>query len=179
MTDPQPDNVTELEQATSRQLRPGAPLDNDTAELRDGWLALGRSLDAENASFREEDLLARLLTDSESPLVVPRPPAPSRERFWPALLASALALAILVGVVHVWFANESNEALVGNGPTSSLGDDVTSIAAEWSDPLDDELDAAAYRVRTLVAQGTVVDDSLGNLADHMESMSDELTHSSL
>jgi hypothetical protein len=179
MTDPQPDNLSELEQATSRKLPPGAPLDNDTAELRDGWLALGRSLDVENAGFREEDLLARLLTDSESALVAPRPPAPSRERFWPALLASALALAILVAAVRFWFANENNEDLAGNAPTSGQSDDPATIAAEWSDPLDDELDAAAYRVRTLVAQGTVVDDSLGNLADHMESMSDELTHSSL
>jgi hypothetical protein len=179
MTDPQPDNMTEFEQATSRTLPQGAPLDNETAELRDGWLALGRSLDVENAGFREEDLLARLLTDSESPLVAPRPLAASRERFWPALLASALALAILVAGVRFWFTNESDERLAGNAPASGQGDDTATIAAEWSDPLDDELNAAAYRVRTLVAQGTVVDDSLVNLADHMESMSDELIHSSL
>jgi hypothetical protein len=49
----------------------------------------------------------------------------------------------------------------------------------WSDPLDDEIQGAAERLREIVAQGTGVDASLSNLSDHLESMSDDLTESSL
>jgi len=174
MTDREPSDRKLLELATSRSLSPGTPLDEGATELREGWLAMGRSLDCENASFHEADLLARLLTDVERPVELsPSASARQNERLWPALLASALALGLLVAVMNMsWFGNQPKVAIA---PTN----EQPAVVAQWTDPLDDELDAAAQQVSTLVAQGTEVDDSLSNLADHLESMSDELTNSTL
>jgi len=175
MTNQEPSDRKLLELATSRSLAPETSRDELAAELRQGWLAMGRSLDCENASFNEADLLGRLLTDVERPIEPLRPArAKQRDRFWPALLASALALGLLVAVMNTsWVGNQSKVAIV---PTT---EQPAVAAALWTDPLDDELDAAAQRVSTLVAQGNGVDASLSNLADHLESMSDELTNSSL
>jgi hypothetical protein len=177
MTDSHPYDQKQLEQATSRSLPPDSALDEDAAELRSGWLALGRALDGENASFREEDLLARLLTDVTGEH---EPPTPARTaqlgRLWPALLASALALTMLVAVARtLWVGDPHQTAANPEQP----GETTATAAADWEDPLDDELDEAAERVRWLVAQGTGVDASLSNLADHLESMSDDLFNSSL
>jgi hypothetical protein len=175
MTDHEPSDRKLLELATSRALAPCVSRDEWAAELREGWLAMGRSLDSENASFNEADLLARLLTDVERPIEPLRPArARQRDRLWPALLASALALGLLVAAMNTsWVGNPTKIAI------APPNEQPTVDAALWIDPLDDELDAAAQQVSTLVAQGTGFDDSLSNLADHLESMSDELTNSSL
>ena len=179
MTDNYPHDQKQLEQATSRSLPPDSELEDDAAELRSGWLALGRALDGENAGFREEDLLARLLTSGTREH---EPPTPTRTaqlgRLWPALLASALALTVLVAVARtLWVGNPRQTA----SPTipDQPGAAMATAATDWEDSLDDELDEAAERVRSLVAQGTGVDASLSNLADHLESMSDDLFNSSL
>ena len=175
MTDREPGDRKLLELATSRPLAPSTPLDEAAGELREGWLAMGRSLDCENASFDEADLLARLLTDVERPVeLAPAARAGQQDRLWPALLTSALAIGLLVAVMNMsWFEHQPK---IANAPGTEQS---AAFAAEWTDPLDDELDAAARQVSTLVAQGTGVDASLSNLADHLESMSDELTNSSL
>jgi hypothetical protein len=175
MTDREPSDRKLLERTTSRSLGSGTPLDEAAAELREGWLAMGRSLDRENTSFDEADLLARLLADVERPVELSSPAhAGPKDRLWPALLTSALALSLLVAVMNSpWVGNQPNIAVA---PTN---EQPAVAAAQWTDPLDDELDAAAQQVSTLVAQGTGFDDSLSNLADHLESMSDELTNSSL
>jgi type VI protein secretion system component VasK len=175
MTDREPNDRKLLELATSWSLAPGTLLDESAAELREGWLAMGRALDGQNANFSEADLFARLLNEAEQ-RVEPNQPArvKQRDRLWPALLASALALGLLVAVM--------NTSWVGNQPkiaTAPNSDQPAVDAARWTDPLDDELDAAAQQVSTLVVQGTGVDASLSNLADHLESMSDELTNGSL
>jgi len=175
MTDRDPNDRMLLELATSRSLAPGTSLDESTAELREGWLAMGRALDGQSANISEADLFARLLNEAER-RVEPNPPAhvKQRDRLWPALLSSALALGLLVAVMNsAWVGNQSKIASLPNNEQSAV------VAPQWTDPLDDELDAAAQQVSMLVAQGTGVDASLSNLADHLESMSDELTNSSL
>lgn len=175
MTDRDPFDRKLLELVTSRSPAPEASRDESAAELREGWLAMGRSLDCENASFNEADLLAQLLTGVERPIEPLRPArAKKRDRLWPALLASALALGLLVAVMNTWWVG--NQSKIAIAPTT---EQPAVAAAWWTDPLDDELDAAAQRVSMLVAQGSGVDVSLTNLADHLESMSDELINSSL
>jgi hypothetical protein len=179
MTDSHPHDLKQLEQATSRSLPPDSALDDDAAELRSGWLELGRALDGENASFREEDLLARLLTGVTREHEPPTPARPVQpERLWPALLASALALTMLMAVARtLWIGDPQQTAANPEQPGETTA--TATAAADWEDPLDDELDEAAERVRWLVAQGTGVDASLSNLADHLESMSDDLFNGSL
>jgi len=177
MTDNYPHDQKQLEQATSRSLPLDSALDDDAAELRSGWLALGRALDGENATFREEELLARLLTDvtrEHEPPTSARAALPGR--LWPALLASALALTMLVAVARMLWIGDPLQTVANPTISDQPGEET---ATDWEDPLDDELDEAAERVRSLVAQGTGVDASLSNLADHLESMSDDLFNSSL
>jgi len=180
MTDSHPHDLKQLEQATSRSLPPDSALEDDAAELRSGWLELGRALDGENASFREEDLLARLLTGVTREHEPPTPARPVQPgRLWPALLASALALTMLVAVARTLWVGDPNQTAANPRVSEQPGETTATAAADWEDPLDNELDRAAERVRSLVAQGTGVDASLSNLADHLESMSDDLFNSSL
>jgi hypothetical protein len=185
-----------LETMTSRSLAPGEPLAPGQQELRAMWLAMGQALDEENADFREAELLARLQSRPEfhvalpelalpelalAELPLPERPAPRavvRGRVWPALLASALALSLLmVFMQSSWFSDPASVAIQPGSNSESTGS-WSDDALTWSDALDDELDAARERVSG-VAQGTGVDDSLANLADHLESLSDDLRSSSL
>jgi hypothetical protein len=45
-------NQSQLEQATKQSLPVGMPVDEEAVELREGWLAMGRALDAESIGFR-------------------------------------------------------------------------------------------------------------------------------
>jgi hypothetical protein len=86
---------------------------------------------------------------------------------------------MLVAVARTLWVGDSGETAANLAVSEQPGDATATAAADWEDPLDDELDEAAERVRSLVAQGTGVDASLSNLADHLESMSDDLFNSSL
>lgn len=176
----------QLEQATLRSLPPGAPLDDDTAALRDGWLSLSSTVDRANADFREEALLIRLLA-ARSDDAPARPAvalhAANASRFWPALLASALALTMLLAVSRtLWQA--TREHLAANlsvPPESELANGASGASDDvgWPDSLDEELDDAADQVRSLIAQATRVDASLSILAEQLDSMSSDLMNDSL
>lgn len=180
MIDDQSYNQHQLEQATNRSLPEGMPVDEEAVELREGWLAMGRALDSESVGFREEELLARLLPVVNRDVALQGQERPSRtDRIWPALLASALALTLLVAVVRMFW-RDGNDESIANSPSPSLPQtQLVRSTAAWSDPLDDEILGAAERLREIVAQGTGVDASLSTLSDHLESMSDDLTESSL
>jgi hypothetical protein len=173
-------NQRQLEQATNRSLPDGMPVDEETVELRGGWLTMGRALDSESVGFRDEELLARLLPVAIREVVPHRQERPSgTDRIWPALFASALALTLLVAVVRIFW-RDGNDGSIANSPSPSLPQtQLVHSTAAWSDPLDDEILGAAERLREIVAQGTGVDASLSTLSDHLESMSVDLTGSSL
>lgn len=177
MNDHEPHDRKLLELATSRTLAPHEPLAEGPRELRSAWLTMGQALDEENADFREVDLLDRLRARLDVPVALPEPRGGSG-RVWPALLASALALCLLMAIVHSsWFGEGASYAVKPEtiGPSAEGWPDSDMA---WSDALDAELEAAAQRVGAVV-QSTGVDDSLANLADHLESLSDELSGSSL
>ncbi len=182
MNDQEPHDRKVLEAVTSRSLAPDEPLAPGPEELRGFWLAMGQDLDEENADFREADLLARLQLRPEFRVALPERPAsaPSRRgRVWPALLSSALALSLLVLVMRsAWFSDPASVA-VQPGSNSESAETWSDDELTWNDALDDELDVASERVSAVVVQSNGVDDSLANLADHMESLSDELSSSSL
>ncbi len=79
-----------LEQATSRQLPAGTPLDSETSALREGWLALGQLLEAVEAVSGPATPL---------PAVPPRLPRRSRKAL---AVAAALAASLLVAGVLAW-----------------------------------------------------------------------------
>jgi len=195
MTSQHPRDQKQLEQATTRSLPLGTPfddstaLDDNTAALRDGWLSLGSAVDRANADFSESELLTQVLAVQDvNPRVEPARPATMPQpveawRGWPAILAGALALTMLLAVARtLWEA--SREPIAANSPVTpeSLPSSDAYTAGDesgWSDPLDEELDEAAEEVRSLVAQTSGVDASLSSLSEQLESMSDDLTNNSL
>jgi hypothetical protein len=192
MTDHEPQDRKLLELATSRALDPAAPPAAGPGELRSAWLALGRALDQENADFREADFLVQLQSQLGGEAVAPKRRAvlpkrravlpkrragADRGRVWPALLASAVALSVLVIVMRSSWIRGPESRAVSGGTAHESAVDQSDLA--WSDALDEQLDAAAWRVNSVADQGDGVDHSLANLADHLESLSDELSTSSL
>ncbi len=179
MNDHEPHDRKLLELATSRTLAPHEPLAEGPRELRALWLAMGQTLDEENTDFREADLLARLQARLGAQVALTEPPAtPNHSRVWPALLASALALSLLVVLMQSsWFV-ESSSVAVHSPTTGEALESWSDGNLSWRDELDEELNAAAERVSAVVSSGGV-DDSLANLADHLESLSDELSSGSL
>lgn len=179
MIDHEPPDRRLLETATSRSLVAEAPQGEALQELRAAWLAMGRSLDAENADLREEALLMKLRGELAAlPAVqLGASQAGNRERIWPAVLASAVALSLLMLVMF----------LAGRGPKPAGSGDgvaqwspnVIQDAIAWTDAVDGDLDAALQRAANVGSQDSGVDDSLANLADHVQSLSDELSTSSL
>jgi hypothetical protein len=188
MTHPQPRDQKQLEQATSQSPSGGAPLDDESAALREGWLALGGAVDRANRDFREEDLLKSLLAAGVSDArFIQKHEAPynagSAKSYWPALLAGALALTALVAVSIAWWRVSGDRTTAGapDPPPAPLsGDDAWAAdVGVWSDPLDDELAETAQHVQSWVARTTGVDDSLLSVAEQLNSISDDLTNSSL
>jgi hypothetical protein len=172
MNDPLPHDRQLLESATSRSTE---SLADGPQELRALWLAMGQRLDDESADFREEDLLARLRAEPSAPVALRRTSSePSRDRVWPAIVASTLALSLLV-LVMSWSASGRRE---GEPAFPETGDDTAAWTA-WTDALDDDLDAVREQAGRVANHASGVDDGLANLADHMKSLSDDLSTSSL
>jgi hypothetical protein len=180
MIERQPSDQKLLELATARSPAPPGPLAEGQRELRACWLDMGQALDAENEDFSEDEFLDRLLfQESRQVALSQRARVASDARVWPALLASALALSLLMVIMHSSWLSEG-AGIAGLAPgTNGPAEELPADGLAWTDSLDEELDAAAERVGTFVAPGTGVDDSLANLADHLESMSDELYTSAL
>jgi hypothetical protein len=186
MNEPNELDPMQLEQATSRT---PAPLDGETAALHEGWLALGRAIDAENAGFREDTLLARLaeprIDAPSSPLVIR--PASSVAGYWMPLVAAALALAMLFAVVRTLSFGSREEVAVTNPDRETHPPEVAvpEIAAEpaaiaaWSDPLDDEIDTALTQLRSASSRTGGVDASLTSLQNQMQQFSADLAADSL
>lgn len=197
MNQPEEFDSQPLQQATSRQLPAGAALDGETAAMRTSWLALGQGLDAENASFDEQSLLARLAAPANQPVELARKPTETSQ-LWPMILGTALALAMMVAVVRTVFFGPATETLVvapapaelplivqGDSPTITHAPEtmepestLPAIAA-WSDPLDDQIERATEQLRDAVANRRSVDDSLTSLQQQLEDMSADLTAGSL
>ena len=157
----QPDELDpqQLTQATSRQLPAAAALSDETAALREGWLALGKTLDAENAGFQEESLLARLSqADKSASAAVELAGRPAEtSKLWPLALGAALALAMMVAVVRTAFYGPAAELIVvtpapAESPEIVQNDSPTIVPeaepaiAAWSDPLDDEIERATEQL---------------------------------
>jgi hypothetical protein len=170
---------TQIEQATARQLPPGASLDHETRTLRHGWLALGGSLERTAQGLDQAALVASLQAELIDQPQRVQPAAQSGSRsWWPAVLGTALALTMLLAVVRSlpWGGSTDldGQTVLTTGPDSYLPE-----PAAWSDPLDDEIVQAAEQVQALIAQSPGIDESLTGISQELESISDDLQHGSL
>ena len=181
MNDQSPLSAEQLAQATSRALPPDAALDVETVSLREGFLHLGRAVEAANSDFDEAALLSKVMGAS-------RPAARPEKRWWPLVLTAALAASALVAIVRTVavLPGSRNEitvtskaphqpAIVGSGPDAAAS--VSQLA--WSDPLDEEIASAQDAVGLLSGRHPDLDGSLMNFGSRLEALAAELESGSL
>lgn len=172
--------------ATSRNLPGDAPLDNETAAVRDGFLSLGSAVEAAAGNFDEGALLTRLQKSCVvAPVVVPR----RRElpRDWLSLsLAGALAAAGLVAIVRIAGESRSTDlhiARIESSAQRSAASIVEAVPSRsmfvWNDPLDDELALASAAIEQFSSRSRGFDDSLLDMNDQLRALSQELTNETL
>lgn len=195
MADHGPLDRLQLEAATSRKQPSGAALGGETSALRDGFMALGRAVEAAaDADFDEAALVARVQAMSavES---APIRPVRAVGINWPVLLSGALAAAALIALVRI-AANlpESDQIVIApraatqdstlpheQGFADNGSSDPASDSANlaWDDPLDDEIAAAQSNLADLSGRLTGIDGSLSNMNQTLEALSDDLSGESL
>ncbi|MDX1947993.1 MAG: hypothetical protein SFU86_21520 [Pirellulaceae bacterium] len=196
-----------LDAATSPPSLEGEPAAEFVRAERSAFLALGRALDAENVAFREDEFLARLQQGFAAPETAPAVSVPARARgrseLWPLLFGAALSLAMMVAIVRIMQCGPESASLVlpppntipeivqvapadipsvtlpaDPAPTPDNGAELPEIVA-WTDPLDDEIEAATTQLQAAVGTRRGVDDSLTSLEQLLEKMSADLAADSL
>jgi hypothetical protein len=179
MTDDEPKITDEqLRLATSRSLPAGAPLDAETASLRDGFLALGSAVQAAAGPLNEAALIARLERPRASEAhVVARP----LHRDWLSLLlAGALAASALIAITRVALVSHPAD-VVAEAPATPRQPQVANHFATgmWNDSLDDEIVLAALTIDQLRGNHRSFDHTLLNVNERLEALSEELARESL
>jgi hypothetical protein len=182
----------QLEAATSRSLHATRALDSETSALRDGFITLGRSVEAAAADYDEAALIARVQAaclNDDAPVMPARRGAP----VWALLLSGVLAASALIAVVRI-VAIWTDSAAVVAQPTlptrntedpqpDALVNDGTSSAADaaiaWDDPLDDEIAAAQSSLADLSGPLIGIDSELSNIHQSLDALSHDLSGESL
>ncbi len=136
----------QLEQATARSGPSGAPLDPETASLREAWLALGQLLETAHPA-------------TDLPVQPRAAPRARRRPRWLVPAAVALAASLLIGVTVVWTvrglgpssdASSGGMALEGASPSASIAQRPSRALPEaklaWHDTLDNEIVLAGQAV---------------------------------
>jgi hypothetical protein len=174
----------QLRLATSRALPVDAELDCDAAATREAFLSLGTSVEAVARSFDEGAFLARLKKSClDSPGIKPKTVEPAGDWFT-LLLTGALAAAALIAIMRI----ATNSSTIGpqlttNGravPAVTVPSlDAPAMRFAWNDPLDDEIALAAATLEEFSGRRRGFDDSLLNMNDQLQSLSQELGGESL
>jgi hypothetical protein len=187
----------QLEAATSRSLAPDAALDAETSSLREGFITLGRVVEAASADYDEAALIARVRSAcaDQTPAVEVR----RRSSPWPLVLGGALALSALIAIVRIvvtWPAandavvhapsapTRTNDSPREPSPTQVAGDGAEAMSADqsalaWDDSLDEEIAAAQSRLADMSGSLTGIDGTLSNINQTLEALSDDLSGGSL
>jgi len=176
------DELTELqrrlERATAPECPSDPPQDDETASLREGWLALGQLLEA--AEPAQEPFELRRL----------REPAPHVG--WRPVIAAAVAASLLIGVTLAW-------KLTGGGASRPPGAVAVNVEQEggaivrprqvqpqptvddleWDDPLDQQIASVAREVVRVQQDWHGLEDGFGPVYRGLEQMEEDLAESSL
>jgi hypothetical protein len=179
--------LARLEQATGLETTacetPGSensePLDDDTAMLRESWLALGKLLDAADA-------------ESERPLVRPKD---TRSAGLPLKFIAGLAASLLVAFAAWAMLKRGSDVIVPVQEVTVLPDspapidvakapqDGESVDAidefAWEDSFDEQLAAASQAIRSVQANWNGGDRRYSVLLDQFEQFDEELSEGSL
>ena len=192
MTDDHELTRQQLEAVTSRTLHATGALDSETSALRDGFITLGRSVEAAAAEYDEAALIARVQASCLSD-DAPVTPAPRRTPLWALVLSGVLAASALIAVVRIVSIWSDGAAVVAQpkSPTENTDDELLpdalvdgtsstdDAAIAWDDPLDDEIAAAQSSLADLSGPLTGIDSELSNINQSLDALSDDLSGESL
>ena len=164
-----------LELATSCCREPGELLDPETAELREGWLALGDLL-ARHPVRDNSAFAARLAAElSAAPVITVR----SKGRWAVVGALTAVAAAALVAI-SIWTAGKPasrDDVVAGHlqNPVLSGAEE----AADWDDPLDGQIASLQEQLGPLAGSPPGLDASLSALNQQLAELADDLDAGSL
>lgn len=175
-------NQRELELATAARLPAGETLATETAELREGWVALMHALPSpggDDAEFAAP--LARELVRASAAR------CDRRNSNWMTVVAkvSAVAAAALVAL-GLWLGMRPPSS-VDDASTTELAErialapaeDPTDDADAWDDPLDAQISDMQDRLAEIAADGPRLDASLSALGQEISELADDLDAGSL
>ena len=170
-----------LELVTARGLEPGAALDPETSELREGWQALSDVLSRRQIGS-DSVFAARLARElATRPTVVRRG---YRPRFVVTGALGAVAAAVLVAA-GIWvfgkFETRKELAAAGQSHVAPGGKPVVDGSADvdWDDPFDGQIASLEEQFGKLDSEPPGLDASLSALDQKLSELSDDLDACSL
>jgi hypothetical protein len=190
----------ELRRATARHSTEGGGVDGETGELRNGFLALGASLE-DLASRVDEEALAKELkrwsrtAEADAPTVAAR--GRSRDLTWQIVLGGALALSAVVVVAQIvrqWpgegtvatpgaeiakhgLSPQRNDAIEPRAKREDRGlaQEATQsglyAVGPWQDALDYEIASAEAGMQRLASREGGLDGSLSEMNTQLQALS--------
>jgi len=167
----------QLEEATTADCGPGAPLDAETELLRETWLAFGELLDT-------------AYPPGDEPIKMP--PTPRREFRGRWLAAAALAAAsLLIGVTAVWNSIESNRNQIVK-PIENNQQEIepeqverapeTMVAdadLQWDDTIDDQIALAGQSVVQIQQDWYQLSEPFDSLEEGAVNIEEDMDESTL
>ena len=159
----------QLERVTAAGRHMPAGMNDDSASLRDTWLALGDLLDQAAAG-----------KDAESRPAVGAAPSelkPGRPQRWTLTATVALAASLLVGVglATSYLIGQSGtspestvDLLAKQSPTAALASDL-----QWDDALDEEIDNAQQAAAVATSDWYAQSAAVGEFNDRIQRMQSE------
>jgi len=170
-----------LEEATAADCPRHAPLDADTASLREAWLAFGQLLEAAQPVLHQPPKLPQ----------IPRRAAGIKR---PTLGIAALAASLVVGVTVVWMllgTGHSGDSSAGPGAVASLDTQQPALAKEkpqpapaaaelrWNDSLDEQLVQVGEEIVRLQQDWYHLDDAFVPVYQGLEQVEKDIEDSTL
>lgn len=169
----------QLRLATSRSLSEDVPLDNDIAASREAFLSLGASVESAAHNFTEAALLARLQNSCvHAPIILPQRPN-SRHDWISLVLTGALAAAALVAMARIVTDSSAGRQHLAVKVKTIEGVTGVPMVPAWNDSLDDEIALASATLDQFNSRTRGFDDSLLDMNDQLQALSQELTTETL
>jgi hypothetical protein len=178
-------NDEQVRLATMHLLPDDAPIDAETAALRESFLALGDALDVAAGEFDKAALVAKLRCASKTnDFAGPVARAATADNFqhWQWLLGGALALSALLVVASLLSNWRSQPATVqapvripvDRGPAIASDTHAATAHYAWDDILDEEIALTQAQIFLLERRSQGLDGSLSHMSQQLESFSQEL-----
>jgi len=175
-----PDDRRTLERmlttATASKLPDEAMPDEETAELREGWLSLTELLHAADDKFRPDEVLVPLQRRNRARMI---------RRLAAAALAASLLIALTVGL-HYFAATVPNgspapprQVATHDTEQPVVEPDLTNDIPDWDDTFDEQLALAGQQVSQVRESWRSPDVSYDVLVDQLYEMEEEITDESL